>query len=220
MIRAGVLTVARLVLLAGPTALAFFTGGYFPEAQAWAGLGAWLLVAVALLAGPWPPRLGRPFWLAAGGLLLLGAWSLLSVTWAPIRGNAYHSGQLVLVYAGALAAAALLLSASPIRRWVEPALAAGALIVIGYGLAERLLPGVLHFAAFLQRARPARAAAHILERDGGAGRDRIRAGSRARRRPRPARMATDGGGGRRGAARDGRCTCRFRAARCSRARRD
>jgi O-Antigen ligase len=145
-IRAGVLTVARLVLLAGPTALAFFTGGYFPEAQAWAGLGVWLLVAVALVAGPWPPRLGRPFWLAAGGLFLLGAWSLLSITWAPIRGNAYHSGQLVMVYLGALAAAALLLGAPPIRRWVEPALAAGALIVVGYGLSARLLPGVLHFA--------------------------------------------------------------------------
>ena len=146
MIRAGVLTVARLVLLAGPTVLAFFTGGYFPEAQAWAGLGAWLLVAVALVAGPWPPRLGRPFWLAVGGLFLLGAWSLLSITWAPIRGNAYHSGQLVILYAGALAAAALLLGAPAIRRWVEPAVAAGAVIVIGYGLAGRLLPGVLHFA--------------------------------------------------------------------------
>ena len=64
MIRAGVLTVARGVLLAGPTALAFFTGGYFPEAQAWAGLLAWVLVAVALVVVPLPPRLGRPFWLA------------------------------------------------------------------------------------------------------------------------------------------------------------
>ena len=149
MIRAGVLTVARLVLLAGPTALAFFTGGYFPEAQAWAGLVLWLLVAVAMAAVPWPPRLGRPFWLAAGGLLLLALWSLLSMTWAPIRGSAYHAGQLVMVYLGALAAAALLLGDSRIRRWVEPALAFGTVIVIGYGLSGRLLPGPLHFARSL-----------------------------------------------------------------------
>jgi len=148
-IRAGALTVARLVLLAGPTAIAFFAGGYFPEAQAWAGLVAWVLVAVALVAIPWPPRLGRPFWLAAGALLLLAAWSLLSMGWAPIRGGAYHAGQLVLAYLGALVAAALLLGGSGIRRWVEPALAAGAAIVIGYGMAGRLLPGALHYARSL-----------------------------------------------------------------------
>jgi hypothetical protein len=144
--RAGVLTVARLALLAGPTALAFFTGGYFPEAQAWAGAAVWLLAAVALVLVPRPLPVGRAFWLAAGGLAALGAWSLLSITWAPIRGNAYHSAQLVMFYAGALVAATLLLGAAGIRRVVEPALAAGALIVIGYGLAGRLLPGALHYA--------------------------------------------------------------------------
>jgi hypothetical protein len=148
-IRAGVLTVARLVLLAGPTALAFFTGGYFPEAQAWAGAAVWLLAAVALVLAPRPLPAGRAFWLAAGGLALLAAWSLLSITWSPIRGNAYHSAQLVMVYAGALVAATLLLGAPGIRRVVEPALAAGVLIVIGYGLAGRLLPGALHYARSL-----------------------------------------------------------------------
>ena len=146
MIRAGVLTVARLVLLAGPTALAFFTGGYFPQAQAWAGAAVWVLVAVALVLAPRPLPSGRAFWIAVAGLVLLGAWSLLSVTWAPIRGNAYHAGQLVMLYAGALIASALLLAGQEIRRWVEPALAAGAVIVIGYGLAGRLLPGVLDYA--------------------------------------------------------------------------
>ena len=34
---------------------------------------------------------------------------------------------------------------APRSRAVEPALAAGALIVIGYGISERLLPGLLHF---------------------------------------------------------------------------
>ena len=39
-----------------------------------------------------------------------------------------------------------MLRAPPAQRAVEPALAAGTLIVIGYGLSERLLPGLLHFA--------------------------------------------------------------------------
>jgi O-antigen ligase len=145
-IRAGVLTAARLALLAGPVALAFFTGGYFPEAQAWAGLAVWALVALSLVLSAGRRPGGRAFWLAAGGLALLAGWTLLSITWAPIAGNAYHAGQLVMVYLGALLAAMLLLGGSGIRRWVEPALAAGAVIVIGYGLSGRLLPGALHFA--------------------------------------------------------------------------
>ena len=188
------------VLLAGPTVLAFFTGGYFPDAQAWAGLGAWLLVlgaavaawhppepapapggghppepaaapggghppeaaaapggghppeAISVAAGGRPPaaaprrRLVTPARLAVGGLILLGAWTLASIAWAPIAGSAYHAGQLVFLYAGALAAGALLLRARGLGRAVEPALAAGTLIVIGYGIAGRLLPGALHFA--------------------------------------------------------------------------
>ena len=39
-----------------------------------------------------------------------------------------------------------MLRGRPARRLIEPALAAGTLIVIGYGLSGRLLPGVLHFA--------------------------------------------------------------------------
>ena len=42
----GVLIGARAVLLAGPTALAFFSGGYFDEPRVWAGLVAWLVAIV------------------------------------------------------------------------------------------------------------------------------------------------------------------------------
>ena len=34
--RGVLLNIGRAVLLSGATVLAFFTGGYFPEAQAWA----------------------------------------------------------------------------------------------------------------------------------------------------------------------------------------
>jgi hypothetical protein len=144
--RAGILHAGRLVLLGGATALAFFSGGYFDTARAWAGLAAWLLVVAAGLLTPRSLPRSRAAWLALGGLFAFGGWTLLSILWAPIAGNAYHAGQIVFLYLGALLAAAMLLSELTVQRLVEPALAAGALIVTGYGISERLLPGVLHFA--------------------------------------------------------------------------
>jgi hypothetical protein len=52
----------------------------------------------------------------------------------------------VAFYLGALIAAAALLGPRPMARWVEPALAFGAFIVIAYGLAGRLLPDAIHLA--------------------------------------------------------------------------
>jgi hypothetical protein len=146
-VRAGVLTAARALALAGPTALAFFAGGYFPEAHSWAGAGAWVAVALAAAAGARLAR-SRPAVLALSGLALFAAWTLLSMLWAPIAGNAYHAGQIAVLYLGAFLGSALLFRVAA-ARWVEPVLASGALVVIGYGLSERLLPGLLHFSASL-----------------------------------------------------------------------
>jgi len=140
-----VLRAACVALLAGPTVLAFFTGGYFDEARAWAGLVAWALVAIALLLDPRGLPRGRPAWIALAGLGLFAAWTLLSITWAPVKGDAYHAGQIVVLYTGGLLAAAMLLRSDGPQRAVEPALAAGALIVICYGVSERMLPGLLQF---------------------------------------------------------------------------
>src|ERR1700722_7592043 len=141
--RSAALSAARLVLLGGPTVLAFFAGGYFDEPRAWAGLGAWLLVVVGLLAQRQPLPRGRAAWLALGGLGGLAAWALLSIAWAPIAGSAYHAGQIAVLYLGALLAATILLRTGGAQRAVEPALAAGTLIVIGYGMSERLLARAL-----------------------------------------------------------------------------
>jgi hypothetical protein len=140
-----VLGVACAVLLAGPTALAFFSGGYFETPRLWAGLAAWLLVIVAVLAGRPPLPASPPGRLAVLGLLAFALWTLASTFWAPIAGSAYGAGQVAMLYAGALAAGAALLRGRAAQRAVEPALAAGSVIVIGYGLSARLLPGLLHF---------------------------------------------------------------------------
>jgi len=125
--------------------LAFFTGGYFDLPRVWAGLVAWLVVVVAMVACPRPlPRTG-PAGLAVGGLALLAGWTLISFTWAPIAGDAFDAGQRLVLYVGTLLAAVAVLRTRVVQRAVEPVLAAGMLIVIGYGLSERLLPGLLHF---------------------------------------------------------------------------
>lgn len=141
----GALTGARFVLLVGPAVLAFFSGGYFDAPRAWAGLIVWVLVAISVLAGAEALPRGRGPLLGIAGLGLLAAWTLLSMVWAPIRGSAFHAGQLVVLYAGALIAAAILLRDPRALRATEPALAAGCLFVVGYGLSERLLPGLLSF---------------------------------------------------------------------------
>ena len=144
-VRSALSAVAVAVLLAGPTVLAFFAGGYFDAPRVWAGLIAWLLVAVAMVVSPRPlPRTLGPA-MAILGLGLLAAWTLVSMTWAPIAGSAYHAGQRVIMYTGVLIAATALLRTGRALRAVEPALAAGATVVIGYGLAGRMLPGLLHY---------------------------------------------------------------------------
>ncbi|MBV9917157.1 MAG: O-antigen ligase family protein [Solirubrobacterales bacterium] len=136
---------ACATLLAGPTVLAFFSGGYFDEPRAWAGLIAWLLVGIGALITPRPLAIGRGGVIALAGLAGLAAWTMASITWAPVAGSAYHAGQLVVLYLGALLASAILLRPIAARRAVEPALALGALIVVGYGISERWLPGLLQF---------------------------------------------------------------------------
>jgi hypothetical protein len=119
-VRSAATNAARLILLAGPTALAFFSGGYFDGPRTWAGLLAWLLVVVAALAGRSGIPRGRAVAATIGGLALMAGWSLLSITWSPIAGNAYHAGQIVMLYLGALIAAVLLLGGcgrSWSRRW-------------------------------------------------------------------------------------------------------
>ena len=142
--RRAALTAATAVALVGPTALAFAAGGYNDRPRLIAGIVVWSVLAVAVLAGARPLPRRRPGRMALAGLALLAAWTGLSLAWAPLAGPAFHDAQRVVVYLGALAAAAALLYPRAAARAAEPVLAAGTVIVIGYGLSERLLPSAVH----------------------------------------------------------------------------
>jgi O-antigen ligase len=145
--RRAVVAVAAAILLLGPTAIAFFSGGYFTEPRVIAALVAWLLVLLLAITGPnpWPDSTsGRIAVLGLGGLT---AWTGASIAWAPLHGPALDSTERLLLYTGALLVAAGTLRIARVRRATEPALAAGATIVIGYGLSGRLLPGIVHLTA-------------------------------------------------------------------------
>lgn len=150
-------TGAVAVLLAGPTALAFASGGYFAQARLWAAVVACLLAAVAAFVSPRPLPRSLPGRVAVAGLAGLLVWTILSRGWAPVLGAANADAQRLALYLAVLVAAAALLRGAA-ARWTEPALAAGIVVVVGYGLAERVLPGVIDLddvrAAFGRLAQP------------------------------------------------------------------
>jgi hypothetical protein len=145
--RRAVLIVAGACLLAAPTVLAFYSGGYFAQPRLVAGIVMWALVLVVAAVGPAPLPSSTPGRLALGGLVALTAWSALSILWAPQGGPAIQNVQRLVLYVGALLLAVGTLRESGLRRAVEPALATGAAIVIGYGLAGRVLPDLVKLAS-------------------------------------------------------------------------
>jgi len=138
---------AVAILLAMPTAIAFFSGGYFAGARLIAGIGVWLIVALSvwLVGNPLPKR--RPGRAALAGLLALTILVGLSILWAPLRSAAQSDLQRLLLYLGMLIAAIALLRGRFGLRLTEAALACGALLVTLYALAARLLPGLVSEAA-------------------------------------------------------------------------
>jgi hypothetical protein len=125
------------VLLAGPTALAFATGGFYDRARTVAGIAAWALVALLAVVGEPLPR-GRAAWAAIAGLAGLAAWSAVSLGWAPLAEPARDDVGRLVAYTGALLASAMAWRGRRELRLIEPVLAAGALVVALYGLSGSL----------------------------------------------------------------------------------
>ncbi len=141
--RSAIRTGAAAILLLGPVALAFRSGGYFSEPRLAAGTVAWLLAAVGFAVGAIPLPRSAPGRLAVGGLAALVAMVGLSILWAPIAGLAQSDLQRLLLYLGAMLAGVALFRGREGLRTVEPALMAGILVVIAYALSARLLPGII-----------------------------------------------------------------------------
>jgi len=141
--RRGVLLTAAAVLLVGPTVLAFFSGGYFDGPRFVATIVVWALVLGLALTAPRPLPESAAGRVALAGLALIAAWTSASLSWAPLSEPATDSSVRLLLYLGALVAAASALHDRTALRAAEPALALGAVVVIGYGLAGRLLPELI-----------------------------------------------------------------------------
>jgi O-Antigen ligase len=144
--RAGALLSARATLVAGPVALAFFSGGFFDRPRDIALVVAGVVLAALVAAAP-AGQLVPPHPAARVALVAAAAyagWIGLSATWAPVRDYAGDDAERALLYATVLAAAAIAFRERRAARALEPLAAAGTMIVIGYGLAGRLLPGIVN----------------------------------------------------------------------------
>lgn len=133
----------RAAALAGPVALAFASGGFFDDGRQVALLVAAVPLGLWALIGPGPIPRDRRALIALGGLAAYCAWVALSTGWS-LRADVAHADlERDLLYLGALALGATLWQPRVAARVVEPAVALGVLIVMGYGLAGRLLPGIV-----------------------------------------------------------------------------
>lgn len=143
--RAAALLSARAALIAGPVVLAFFSGGFFDGPRDVALLAAGVTLAVLVATTPARELVPRApaTRVALVAAVAYAAWIALSATWAPVPDFAGDDAERALLYAVVLAAAALAFRDGAAARALEPAFAAGTVIVIGYGLAGRLLPGVV-----------------------------------------------------------------------------
>src|SRR6185503_3618981 len=103
---AAVRAVAAAALIAAPTVLAFFTGGFRDDARLIAGIVVWALVVLAALFAERPLPRSTAGRIALAGAALLAIWTGVSMAWSPVSSAAVDDTQRVLMYAGALVAAA------------------------------------------------------------------------------------------------------------------
>jgi hypothetical protein len=145
--RRWVLAAGAGVLLALPSVLAFYSGGFFDKPRLVAAAVAWALVLLVALVSPRPLPRSRSGQLALLGLFLLTGWVTLSIVWAPLGNRAQDDAQRLLLYLGFMIAGAALLRGPLVRRWLEPTVVLGAFVVIAYGLSERMLPKAINLAS-------------------------------------------------------------------------
>ena len=136
------LSAGGLILLL-PTAIAFFSGGFFAEARAWGLIAAWAAFLVVAVTAPQPLPRQRPGQLLLGGLALLALLTVLELGRTPAEAAAVDDLQRLLLYLPFTAAAIATFGSTRLQRWTSPALLTGTVVVCGYGLLGRLVPSLV-----------------------------------------------------------------------------
>src|SRR4051794_17371591 len=155
------LRVLRAAMLVGPSVLAFASGGYFDHARLVALIVTWAFAAAAMALSDAPLPRSREGIAALAALAGYVGWIALSTSWAPLKGSAGDDMERALLYLGAFLAVAAAFRPRSAARAVEPALAAGAFVVTGYGVVGRLAPGIAREHASLSSAgRPGQPLTH------------------------------------------------------------
>jgi len=142
--RRGVLMSTTAALLVAPTVVAFDSGGASEGSRLTAAIVAVVLLGLAVAATPGRlfPATAAPR-VALAALAALAGWTAIARSWSPSPGGADEALELAILYLAGLGTAALLLRGRSAARAVEPVLALGGLAVCAYGLAGRLLPGLV-----------------------------------------------------------------------------
>lgn len=141
--RRAAVTLVQATLAGGWVLLAFHSGGYGDTARLAALAVAAVALAVAAIAAPAPLPQASAARIALGGLAGLTAWTAISRAWSPLADAAGDALERDLLYVCALTAGALVWHARGAARQVEPLLLAGVVVVVGAGLAGRLVPGLV-----------------------------------------------------------------------------
>src|SRR5436305_14348201 len=146
------LRVLRAAMLVGPSVLAFASGGYFDHARLLALIVTWGFAAAAMALSDAPLPRSREGIAARAALAGYVGWIALSTSWSPLKGSAGDDMERAILCLGAFVAVAAAFRPRSAARAVEPALAAGAFVVTGYGVVGRLLPGIAREHASLSSA--------------------------------------------------------------------
>src|SRR3954453_22355504 len=100
------LLVLRAAILAGPSALAFASGGYFDHPRLVALIVTWALAAAVVALSDAPLPRSRAGLAALAALAGYAGWIALSTTWAPLKGPAGDDLERAILYVGAFVAVA------------------------------------------------------------------------------------------------------------------
>ena len=126
--------------------IAFASGGTGDDGRDAAVIVVWVLVAAAALFWrPIPLPRCRPGRVALAGLAAMTLLVAVSARWAPLGGPALDDRVRLGLYLGVFLLATCAWPSRRVARLAEPALVAGAVTVVGYGLSERLVPDLVSF---------------------------------------------------------------------------